>query len=49
VTTILTVGGSCGGKGGCNQIKNANELSSTKGTGKFVPPNPTDTVKKLLE
>ncbi len=41
--------GSCGGKGGCNQIKNANELSSTKGTGKFVPPNPTDTVKKLLE
>lgn len=40
--------GSCGGKGGCNQIKGARELSSTLGKGKFVPSNPTDKIKDII-
>lgn len=40
--------GSCGGKGGCNQIKGARELSSTPGKGKFVPSNPTDKIKDII-
>ncbi|OBX82994.1 HNH endonuclease [Moraxella nonliquefaciens] len=40
--------GSCGGKDGCNQIKGARELSSTPGKGKFVPSNPTDKIKDII-
>jgi hypothetical protein len=41
--------GSCGGKGGCNQIKGAKQPSSTPGEGRWVPPDPTPKVQNKIE
>jgi len=43
------IAASCGGRGGCNPIKGARELSNEPGPGRFVPEEPTPRVQTQMD
>lgn len=43
------IAASCGGRGGCNPIKGARELSNEPGPGRFVPEQPTPRVQTQMD